>query len=47
MSLWTGESVMLYPPGAKKATQINERLRLKDKEELTEEIIALRSQNNL
>ena len=36
-----------YIPGIKKATQINERLRQRDKEDLAEEIFSLRVHNNI
>ena len=52
ISEWTGwsqESVINpgIPVGGKKISQLNEMLRLKDREELTKEILDLRSQNNI
>ena len=51
MSLWTGwtneSTIANIVGGSKKVSQINERLRLKDKEELAEEIVGLRINNNI
>lgn len=47
MSLWTGWSHESAVQAVRKAQQLNERLRLKDKEQLAEELIQLRVANNI